>query len=131
MAAPSLAILAAALAVVFFAGPAARADDDPDPWFGRDKALHFSASAFIAAGSYGVARVGLDDPRPCLLIAGSVALAAGAGKELYDLSGHGDASWRDLTWDAIGTATGLLVAWAVDRTITWWLQPPATAPASP
>jgi putative lipoprotein len=134
--APSLARLTAAAAlaaaVVFLlVAPAARANDDPDPWFGRDKALHFSASAIIAAGSYGVARVGFDDPRPCLLIAGSVAIAAGAGKELYDLSGRGDASWRDLTWDAIGTATGLLVAWAVDRSITWWLQPPARAPASP
>ena len=104
---------------------------DADPWFGHDKALHFSASAVIAAGGYGVARAAFDDRRPCLLFGGGLALAAGAGKELYDLSGHGDASLRDLTWDAIGTATGLLVAWSVDRLLQHWLQPRTPAPAAP
>jgi putative lipoprotein len=91
--------------------------DEADPWFGRDKALHFSASAVIASGGYGLSRLAFDDRRSCLLIGGGLAAAAGIGKELYDLSGHGDASFRDLTWDAIGTATGLFVAWLVDRSL--------------
>ena len=106
--------------------------DDADPWFGRDKALHFSASAVIASGGYGLSRLAFDDRRPCLLIGGGLAAAAGIGKELYDLSGHGDASFRDLTWDAIGTATGLLVAWLVDRSLHALTTPssPLTTPSS-
>ena len=41
----------------------------------------------------------------------------GVAKELWDLSGHGDASWRDLTWDAVGTVTGLALAAAIDWTL--------------
>jgi putative lipoprotein len=106
--------------------------DDADPWFGRDKALHFSASAVIASGGYGLSRLVFDDRRPCLLIGGGLAAAAGIGKELYDLSGHGDASFRDLTWDAIGTATGLLVAWLVDRSLQSLTTPSSmmTTPSS-
>jgi putative lipoprotein len=58
-----------------------------------------------------------EDRRVRLGVGGGFALALGAGKELWDLSGHGDASWRDLTWDAVGTVTGLAVAAAIDWTI--------------
>jgi putative lipoprotein len=44
----------------------------------------------------------------------TVALGAGLAKEAWDLSGHGDPSWRDLTWDVIGTTTGVLIAYAID-----------------
>jgi putative lipoprotein len=93
--------------------PRARAQD-PDPWFGRDKALHFGASAIIAGGGYGLAATQFEARYPRLLIGGGLALAAGAGKELLDMTGFGDPSWRDFTWDVIGTATGLLVAWGID-----------------
>ena len=43
----------------------------------------------------------------------AVALAAGAAKELWDVAGPGDASWRDFTWDVVGTATGVAVAFAI------------------
>ena len=93
---------------------AARAAEPADPWFGRDKALHFAASATIATAGYGGAAL-LTDDRTARVVAGaSLALAAGIGKELWDLSGHGDASWKDLTWDAVGTATGVLTARAID-----------------
>ena len=49
-----------------------------------------------------------------MVVGASLALAAGIGKELWDLGGHGDASWKDLTWDAVGTATGVLTARAID-----------------
>jgi putative lipoprotein len=108
----SVGALAGALAG---ARPARAAD--PDPWFGRDKALHFGASALLAAGGYGATALSTDDRRVRLAVGGGFALSLGIAKELWDLSGHGDASWRDLTWDAVGTATGLAVAAAVDWTI--------------
>ena len=54
---------------------------------------------------------------PASASAASFALGLGIAKEVWDLSGHGDASWRDLTWDVVGTTTGVLVAYAVDWAI--------------
>jgi putative lipoprotein len=97
---------------------------DDDAWFGRDKALHFAASASIAAVGYGGAALVTED-RPTRALAGaSLALGAGLLKEGWDLAGHGDASWRDLTWDVVGTATGVLFAWALDRAIARLRGPP-------
>ena len=104
-----------ALCVLARARPARAAD--PDPWFGRDKALHFGASALLASGGYGATALVADDRRVRLAVGGGFAFSLGVAKELWDLSGHGDASWRDLTWDAVGTVTGLAVAAAVDWTI--------------
>jgi len=90
---------------------------DADPWFARDKAFHFDVSAGIAAASYGVSAGWLVNARwKALAIGGGVALAAGAGKELLDAT-HvfgGDPSWKDFTWDLIGTVAGLAIAWGVD-----------------
>ena len=94
---------------------AARAE--PDPWLGRDKALHFSASALIAGVGYGGASLLTEDPRRWLGAGAGLAIAAGAGKELADAWGYGDPSWRDFTWDLIGAATGAGVAWLIDRLI--------------
>ncbi|MES1172481.1 MAG: hypothetical protein ABUL77_04530 [Bacteroidota bacterium] len=108
--------LVAAVAVVLAvltAGPVARAAD-PDPWFGQDKALHFGLSATIAAGGYGLAAVSTERRQTRFLVGGGLALAAGVGKELADAFGTGDASAKDLTWDVLGTATGLGVAWLID-----------------
>ncbi len=91
--------------------------DDADPWISRDKAFHFDVSAGIAAAGYGVSAAWLVDARwKALAIGGGVALAAGAAKELVDATGvfGGDASWKDFTWDAIGAAAGLAIAWGVD-----------------
>ena len=102
--------------LAFITSRPARATDR-DPWFGRDKALHFGASAVLASGGYGAVALVTEDRRVRLGVGGGFALALGAAKELWDLSGHGDASWRDLTWDAVGTVTGLAVAAAVDWAI--------------
>ncbi len=87
---------------------------DPDPWFGADKALHYGASAGLAGLGYGAASLVWDDTGLRLGFGASVALTAGIAKELVDLAGHGTPSWKDLTWDVLGTATGLLVAWGID-----------------
>ena len=106
----------ALVATLLLAGTA-RASD-PDPWFGPDKALHFGLSAALAAGGYAASSIWLDT-RPERALAGSTfSLTLGAGKELWDLSGHGDPSWRDFTWDVIGTAVGIGLAVAADTLLS-------------
>jgi putative lipoprotein len=87
---------------------------EADPWFGHDKALHFAASASIAVVAYAGASFKTDDRPTRIAAAVTFALGAGLLKETWDLTGHGDASWRDLTWDVVGTTTGVLVAYAID-----------------
>jgi putative lipoprotein len=104
------------LGVVITSGSAAEAQDN-DPWIARDKALHFDVSAGIAAGGYGVSAGWVVDARwKALAIGGGLAIAAGAGKELLDAT-HvfgGDPSWKDFTWDVVGTIAGLAIAWGMD-----------------
>ncbi|HEY2410455.1 MAG TPA: hypothetical protein VGI10_30830 [Polyangiaceae bacterium] len=90
---------------------------DPDPWFGRDKALHFGLSVGLAATGYGVSSIWLKPPAERAAVGGAFSLSLGAGKELWDLAGHGDPSWRDFTWDVIGTAVGLGLSLATDALI--------------
>ena len=101
--------------------------DQPDPWFGRDKALHFAASASLAMVGYGGASLATDSRPTRIVVGASFALGMGLLKEAWDLSGHGDASWRDLTWDVVGTTTGVLLAYAIDWAIGR-LRGPSAAP---
>ena len=128
------ASVAAVVAIAFLSSTPARAAD-PDPWFGPDKKLHFEASAAIAAGGYGaIALVSQaarytptsQDRLPRFAGGAWLALGAGVGKELWDLSGHGDPSFRDLTWDVAGTVAGLVIAVALDWAITRLSRRPAT-----
>ena len=98
---------------------------DADPWWGRDKALHFSASASLAVVGYAGTSMGTESRGARAAGGAALALGAGVAKELWDLDGHGDASWRDLTWDLIGTTTGVLLSLAVDWSIHRLFQPPA------
>ena len=91
---------------------------DPDPWFGPDKALHFGISAGLAGGGYALSALVLEKPWQRAVTGAGFSLLLGAGKELYDLSGHGDASWKDFTWDVAGTAVGVGIALLVDAAIT-------------
>ncbi|HLL82853.1 MAG TPA: hypothetical protein VK420_09390, partial [Longimicrobium sp.] len=103
-----------ALCLALLIAATARAQE-ADPWLGPDKALHFGVSAGLATGGYaGAALVFEDEPRR-LLVGGGLALAVGVGKELFDLAGAGNPSWKDLTWDVLGAATGLAFAWAIDH----------------
>jgi putative lipoprotein len=105
---------AALVSVVVWSSRGRAESPDPDPWLGSDKALHFGASATIAAGSYVVGASLFEARGHALIVGGSVALAIGVAKESLDLAGLGDPSWKDLAWDGVGIATGLLVAWSVD-----------------
>lgn len=85
----------------------------PDRWFARDKAEHFVTSAVIQVAVFGALRMtGVRQSR-ALLAASTVTVGAGVGKEVWDARGHGDPSWRDLTWDGIGMVAGSgLAVWA-------------------
>jgi len=114
LAVPALLRIARILSILAgIAAPGvARAGDEP--WFGKDKALHASISAAIAGGTYGVSAPFFDARHPPLLLGAGVSLSIGALKELHDLAGYGDPSWKDFTWDVIGTAGGLALAWTID-----------------
>lgn len=90
---------------------------DPDPWLGKDKALHFGISAGIAGVTYAAGTTIFEARGHALLLAGGVTLAIGAGKELLDLTGFGDPSWKDFAADAAGTIVGLAVAWSIDLAV--------------
>jgi putative lipoprotein len=108
----AVVMLTAALTWTALSPGLAAAQDDP--WFARDKAAHFFVSAVLAWGGY-AAGIGLFEcKRPRLVLGGGVALAAGISKEIWDASGDGRASWRDLVWDVLGTAAGLGLAWSID-----------------
>lgn len=94
-----------------------RARADQDDFWGRDKALHFSFSVVLSAGTYTASSFFFDARYPRLLLGAGVSLGLGAGKELADLAGLGTPSWKDFAWDVIGTATGLLVAYGLDLAI--------------
>ena len=94
-------------------GQTARAQAQ-DPWLGTDKGKHFGVSAVLATGGYAASLLIVEEPWQRAAIGGSFAFALGIGKEIYDATGHGDPSARDLTWDLIGCALGVGTAVLVD-----------------
>jgi len=116
--------LIAPCALALAVSPRAARASETDPWFGPDKALHFGVSMGLAAGGYAAASPWLDKRGERALVGGAFSLTLGAGKELWDLAGHGDPSWRDFTWDVIGTAAGLAVAVGIDALVRHDQEPP-------
>lgn len=98
-----------------------------DDWFGQDKALHYSLSAGLAGAGYAGGALLFEAPEARWLSGAGVALGAGVAKEFYDAGRGTYFSFKDLTWDVLGTATGLTLSWAVDRL---FFQRDARAPAS-
>jgi putative lipoprotein len=101
---------------------------DPDPWWGKDKALHFGVSAGIAGAGYGLSALGTQDLRIRIAFGAGAGILAGAGKELLDLAGLGDPSWRDFAWDVVGTVVGVGISVSIDLLVRH-LQPRAPAAA--
>lgn len=85
----------------------------PDPWFGRDKALHFAASAAISGAAWAIASLLTDAPARRAIAAFGAGMLAGVGKEALDAAGLGTPSVKDLLWDAAGAAAGSTAAWAL------------------
>jgi putative lipoprotein len=110
---PLLFLAPAAFALLVSEGSA-----HADEWLGKDKALHFGVSVGLAAGGYAAGTQLFETRRSALIFGGSISIALGAGKEIYDATGHGDPSWKDFTWDLIGTAVGLGLAYGV-HALAW------------
>ncbi len=103
--------------MLFFLWVPDRASASEDPWFSKDKGLHFGISAALAAGGYGLT-VPFDDREVVRAGVGAAfSLSIGISKELYDLHRGGALSYRDLVWDFLGTATGVLIAWLIDQAL--------------
>ncbi|MGC4093620.1 MAG: hypothetical protein QM756_38120 [Polyangiaceae bacterium] len=95
---------------MFFRAERARADD----FWGPDKTLHFGVSAGLGAGGYALGALAWERPWQRALAGASLSLTAGVAKELWDVSGHGDPSWKDLAWDGIGCGVGVGLALGAD-----------------
>jgi putative lipoprotein len=105
-------ILVGTMALMLLGPTPAAAQDD---WLGRDKALHFGATFVLAGAGYAGGAALSREPVVRLGSGAALAMGAGIAKEVYDRYSGGDPSLKDLTWDAIGTATGLFTAWLLDR----------------
>lgn len=121
------AVSATVLASVL-GGPAPARAQTADAWFGADKALHFSVSAVLAGTGYGGAALFTDRTAVRLGAGAGLALSLGVVKEALDAAGAGNPSWRDLTWDVLGTGVGVLASWLIDELVRS-LDPPRPARA--
>ena len=86
-----------------------------DPWWGADKAKHFTICGLAGAAGAFAAR---QDDRPdgaAFGIGMGVAVGLGVGKETYDdrIKGTGF-SGKDLVWDLLGGAAGRWVVIGLD-----------------
>lgn len=83
-----------------------------DAWTGRDKQLHFTASALLTlSGQYVfVNKLGFTEHRALPLSAG-YALWLGLAKEMDDAQRIGGTgfSHKDLVWNVLGTGAALLI----------------------
>jgi putative lipoprotein len=122
----SLLFLVAMLAL----WPARASAADPDPFWGPDKLLHFTAAGAIAASAYAATTAATPDRWKALTIGGGLAIGAGALKEGLDAAGLGDPSWKDFAWDAIGAVCGLSVAFLVDAGVRGGRWPPLSSSIS-
>lgn len=121
----------AAILVVFTVATPCLADPpDPDPWFGKDKVLHFTLSSAIAAGGYGLGTTIFDGYAAPAAFGAGLALTAGIGKEAVDAAGYGTPSWKDLTWDVAGTATGVGIALLIHLAVGDSDKSSSTAPTT-
>ena len=109
------ALPAAMLAAAVLTLAPSEAHAQQDPWFGRDKALHFAAGAAIGTGGYVLGTVAFDRRDRGVVVGLALGLGTGAAKELRDRRSTGHASWRDFAWTAAGTTVGVTAAWLIDR----------------
>lgn len=118
------AVISCFLASCLHLPAGARADD----WVGLDKALHFSVSAGLGGAGYGVAVFVSERRWVRALYGAGFSLTLGGAKEIYDATGAGTPSEKDLVWDLFGTLVGVSVAYLVDWLVT---QEPTETSFSP
>jgi uncharacterized protein YfiM (DUF2279 family) len=81
-------------------------DEHPggDRWFSADKAKHFFTAAFVQSASFSALRSTGVRWSASITTASAMTAAVSLGKEVYDARTGGDASVKDLVWDAGGAA---------------------------
>jgi putative lipoprotein len=94
--------------------PSRAGAQERDPWWGRDKAAHLTASMGVASLTYGVVRSQTERRELAVAAGFGVSVAVGAAKEALDLAGLGTPSWKDFAWDLIGAAAGVLLSLGID-----------------
>ena len=80
-----------------------------DSWFGIDKLKHFFLSAFATSVSFSALQAAGANRNTAMAGAIGASAALGISRELYNLRTTRTFSFKDLTWDAIGTATAATV----------------------
>jgi putative lipoprotein len=106
-----------AFALALLAARPAQAAPPPaaDPFFGKDKALHFGFSAALVGVGYGgAALVGFDHRADRAVLGASLAIGAGFTKEVLDAAGLGTPSWKDFAWDVLGALAGVGISISID-----------------
>jgi uncharacterized protein YfiM (DUF2279 family) len=108
----------AAVALLTLAAPA-RADN----FVAQDKLVHASVSFAVAGITYGAGKLVLDHNAPrarygLAALSFGAAVTIGGIKELWDGSGHGDASWGDFGADVLGAAAGAGLALTIDLAVS-------------
>ena len=97
-----------------------------DPWWGRDKALHFGVSGVLAASGYATSSLWFGEAWQRASIGAAFALTLGVTKELVDLAGYGHPSYKDMLFNLAGTALGVTLAYLVDLATGTDSEPEAT-----
>lgn len=77
-----------------------------DHWLAPDKLKHFFVSAFLESASYSAFRAARVNHHDAIVSAAGLTVGVGLAKELHDTRTGEGFSFRDLTWDAAGTAAG-------------------------
>lgn len=110
---------ALALALLLLPPHAAQAEsaETDDPWYGTDKALHFTAGFGLAVGGYGLGTWAFDDRWAGIGLSSAIALGLGAAKEGLDAAGLGTPSWKDFLWTAVGAVLGVGVSVTFDAAL--------------
>ncbi|MEO7823278.1 MAG: hypothetical protein ABIS15_06710 [Gemmatimonadaceae bacterium] len=80
-----------------------------DSWFGIDKLKHFFLSAFATSVSFSALQAAGATRSTAMTGAMGASAALGVGRELYNLRTTKVFSFRDLTWDLIGTGAAAAV----------------------
>jgi len=80
-----------------------------DAWIAEDKFQHLGMSAAITTFSYGSARLAGVERGPALTMSIVAAATAAIGKEIYDRRAGRPFSFKDLFWDALGTAAAVMM----------------------
>lgn len=121
-------LIAAAIALALFVTAIpAKADPPVDPFFGADKAKHFTISAALAASGYGLSALAIKGPKNRAVMGATFSIGIGYSKEVLDAVGFGTPSWKDFVWDVIGSGVGVGLAVALDAAFS----PAAVAAPAP